>query len=347
MKLEIGKIVYEGSIPILVTCDQPTVWPQPIYYLPSYAVYKGFMLFPEGAIHFQRGLEQHILHERTDMFEGYILNGFIGMSNGDMGDALQKTTLIAVIERRSKIFIPEHNEGKDNTIISRAEVSPGIYVRYPDAEYETAWMADPATTSRDQISSAVIWMGYAMKREMLQRQWNQQCSRWGFYQNTVGIWPKPTDTPKKWWQVDFWSPEHIMQYVRSHYMIEEKGWGDTNFHFKKWLLQFVMCFTDLFMLGNVMVILTMGYLDADFSDDDNAILSMLQAKDIMDTPTAKLARWLYGFRPIAGYVDEEKTKTLRSLGKPIPGSAVLWKHRGPLAPPIGKFMVEVGVFDEF
>lgn len=280
------------------------------------------------------------------MFEGFILNGFITMASKDSGDSLQKTTFLGVLEKRSGQFIPEHADGKIIDIVKTAEVKPGILVRHPTpltTQREFQWQANPDTTSRDQISSYIIWCGYEGQLDMIKRQAWEQVKRFGFYQNKIPIWPSPEElaSPKSWWSVDFALPEHWMQYVRAYNMINP-------LKLLYPIAYAIATVTDLFMLANCLIIMTRGYIDADYSDDDNAVLSMIQAKDSIDTLTSKLSRWIYLYRPVAGYTDESKITTLRSLGKDIPGSAILHKHRNSTgAPPLGEFLVKTGVLNEF
>lgn len=277
------------------------------------------------------------------MFESFILNGFITMASKDSGDSLQKTTFLGVLEKRSGQFIPEHADGKIIDVVKTAEVSPGILVRHPSPITPFEWQANPDTTSRDQISSYIIWCGYERQLDALKRQAWEQIKRFGFYQNKFPIWPSPEElaSPKPWWLVDFALPEHWVQYIRSYNMIKQLGVLYP-------IAYAIATVTDLFMLANCLIIMTRGYIDADYSDDDNAVLSMIQAKDSIDTITAKVSRFIYRYRPVAGYTDESKKVTLRSLGKDIPGSAILWKHRKTQnAPPLGEFLVKTGILNEF
>ena len=277
------------------------------------------------------------------MFEGFLLNGFIAMSSLDSGDSLQKTTFLGVLEKRSGQYIPEHADGKIIDVVKSAEVSPGILVRHPTPLAGQEWMANPDTTSRDQISSYIIWCGYERQLDAIKRQAWQQFKRFGFYQNKIPIWPSEIElkNPKPWWKVDVALPEHVMQYVRAYNMIKPLGVLYP-------IAYAAATVTDLFMLANCLIIMVRGYFDADYSDDDNAVLSMIQAKDSIDTITAEISRFIYRYRPVAGYTDESKMVTLRSLGKDIPGSAILWKHRkAQSAPPLGEFLVQTGILNEF
>jgi hypothetical protein len=260
----------------------------------------------------------------------FIFNGFVCMANGDGGDGLQKTTLVDVIQRR-------HGQVKFKLNPEAAEVSPGIWVRYP---YTDSWISDPKSTSRDQIMSLVIWTGYAGRKDLLTRQLKEQVKRLGFYQNSYHIWPGDNPVPKPWYQVDFASPEHWGQYIRSYAMIS-RHWG---WNFFRPLLTV----TDLFMLGNAVVTNVVGYFNPDHSDDDNFVLGMIQAYDSLDTPVAMASRWLYKRRPTAGYTDETKTVSLRSKGVKDFWSAIKYKHRSAGgAPPIGQLFDELKVKDRF
>ena len=235
----------------------------------------------------------------------YIFSGFIGMSNGDLGDGLQKTTLVDVMQRRTGNI-------KYHLTPEKAEVSPGIWVRGPNTG---TWVSDPNTTSRDQIMSMVVWTGYAKRKDLLDRQLKEQIIRFGFYQNKFEIWSGDNPIEKPWYKVDFASPEHWMQYVRSYAMISGSAWYN--------VFRPLLVITDSFMLLNSVITVVRSYFDKEHSDDDNAVLGMIQAYDVLDTPTAWLARKIYRLRATAG-----TTKGVFS--------AIHHKHRKETgAPPIG------------
>jgi hypothetical protein len=249
----------------------------------------------------------------------YVFNGFVCMANADAGDALQKTTLVDVIQRR-------HNVKLVDVDPSKAEVAPGIWVRYP---YSNDWMSDPNTTSRDQIMSAVVWMGYAKRLDLLERQFKKQLSRGGFYQNVLPIWPKPNEPYKPWYTVDFASPEHWMQYVRSYYMITGNKLA--------YALYPLIALSDLFMLGNSISTYLVSKFNTEHSDDDNAVLGMIQSYDSLDTPIAWLARKIYRLRTPPG---DGKYRG--------PWSAIKYKHRKETgAPPIGELFDYAKVAESF
>lgn len=265
----------------------------------------------------------------------YVFMGLVGMENRDLGDGLQKTTLVETLQLR-------HGKIKAWLYPSVCETSPGIWVRSP---YGNGWETNEDTTSRDQIMSMVIWAGYADEPEILKRQLVQQVKRFGFYQNKLEIW---NNKEKPWYKVDFASPEHWGQYVRSFAMIEAREHIGILGQVKRELLRNILTFTDLFMLGNVIITNVMGYYNPDYSDDDNMVLSMIQSYDSLDTITAKLSRMLYKLRPTAGYTDETKTVSLRQMGIKDVWSAIRWKHRKATgAPPIAELFDEFRVQERF
>jgi hypothetical protein len=146
--------------------------------------------------------------------------------------------------------------------ISLLEVAPGIYIRNP-----TTWN-NPNDFSRDQQTSLVIGMGFKGDKERLKRLFKAHASRFFKYQNA-----------------DIASPENIGQYFRG------LEWNFTYPFF--W-------FSDLFMLGGVIIRCIQARDPNNVGDDLNLILSLLQAKDRMATPWSFLARKIYKwFRPFS------------------------------------------------
>lgn len=249
----------------------------------------------------------------------YVFNGFVGMSSGDMGDGLQKTTLVDVIQKRHNVNLVELDP-------SKAEIAPGIWVRYP---HSNDWMSNPETTSRDQIMSVIIWTGYANRLDLLERQFKQQVKRFGFYQNKLPIWPKADEPYKPWYTVDFASPEHWTQYIRSYYMITKNKWT--------YALYPLIMATDVFMLGNSVITYFVSKFNTEHSDDDNAVLGMIQAYDSMDTPVAWLARRIYRKRTAPG------SGEIKGIW-----AAIKYKHRKETgAPPIGELFDYARVAERF
>lgn len=267
---------------------------------------------------------------------GLLINRSI--PEGDSGDTSQMTGLLRfgnwlkfksdpdmLVREKAKfdqeldiLTYVEDIKDKEQNIIKTISY-PGIYVRHPKIS-NPSWASNPRCFSRDQQRSLVVVMGsLKQKKKLWQIFWNH-IKRGGFYQNDQEI-----DGKKK--LADFASLNILGEYIRASYMA-----GIIPIT----VLWPVLLATDLFMLLEVVINFIPWYNhncwnNPDNADDDNLIVSLLQAKKSLPTPISWLARKIYKwYRPIAGYTDETKTIPLRNnppKGLKGPQSAMAWKHR--------------------
>lgn len=251
--------------------------------------------------------------------------GLIVMENGDGGDSLQKTTFAAVGQSLNREHFPSHSAAEC------CEVSPGIWVRNPDT---TKWYSNPLNTSRDQISSMIVWAGFAKQQGTILRQLVKQVKRLGFYQNVYPNWTSPGDAEYVKKIPDIASPEHWMSYYRALTMCH---WT--------WKLALPVMYlsahvTDLFMLAGTLINIYKGHRDPNFADLDNALMATAQADNSFHTLPSYLSKQLMlRYTPVAGYTDESLSTPIRELVVLSRGeglrSALNWKYRSARgAPPI-------------
>lgn len=190
------------------------------------------------------------------------------------------------------------------------------YVRSP--ALGQPWWSNPRTFSRDQQRSLVMAMGaFGFTKRIIGLMW-EHLKRFGFYQNDMEI----TGQKKL---ADIMGPDHLGEYLRALYM------SGLKFLIILWPL---LILTDLWaILG--LILQWRQYENPDDCDEDNLIMHLLQAKHALPTPISWLHRYIYiKYRPIAGFLDENKTvplsKALTRLNGPQ--SALAWKHRPPTAP---------------
>lgn len=175
----------------------------------------------------------------------------------------------------------------------------GIYVRHPKPCYP-GWAANPNCFSRDQQRSLVVAMGALKQKKKLWQIFWKHIKRGGWYQNNQEI-----DGTKK--LADFAAPDILGEYVRAFYMAGIIPVG---------ILWPLLLATDLSALLGLLLSLIKWKRDPKDVDDDNQILTVLQAKVALPTPISWLTRKLYKwFRP-GGAVNAMATKHREETGSP-------------------------------
>lgn len=211
-------------------------------------------------------------------------HGLIVQSNGDAGDTAQRTGMYySAVESadRNSDWYWEVREALD-----LLEIDLGRFARHPDQ-----WPhCDPERLSRDNNDPLIILMGEYGDFVRLERHYRAHKSRWFRYQNLTD-YPQ-LHTPSMW--------------------IRAKRNGG-----KRWLLPAL----DLGLLLASITKVISKRVNMDHVDDNNHIMRLIQSARIMDTPTAKLARYVYRkFRP------KNFGNTVLGETCPVMGS-LCWYHR--------------------
>jgi hypothetical protein len=184
----------------------------------------------------------------------------------------------------------------------------GWYIRSPSLGGK--WWSNPYCFSRDQHRSLVMAMGALKQRKRLLRLIWEHIKRGGFYQNIQTL-EGTSQFP------DVMAPDHAGEMVRALYMAG----------FKFVLLLYPLLFiADLSALIGLLLSFP-KWKDPNEADDDNMVMSYLQAKMAMPTPISYLVRKIYfKYRPNCfGY----------SYDISGPESAIAYKHREETgAPPM-------------
>lgn len=219
----------------------------------------------------------------------------------------------------------------------------GWYVRSP--AIGKLWWKNPYCFSRDQFRSTVIAMGALKQRKRLLRLVWEHVKRLGFHQNIetidgenelpdilVRIFPKLKGKQMP----DVTSPDAWGEILRALIMA---------FPVLKVLypvLFIILCVTDLFALGGLLLSFN-HWKNPDEADDDNMIMSYLQAKYAIPTPISLLTRKIYKhYRPAAGFTDDTKVFPLTKQGRTGAFMAICWKHRpSEGAPPFGALYLSI------
>ena len=152
-----------------------------------------------------------------------------------------------------------------------------------------SWWSNSLNFSRDQHRSVTIAMGaFKQKKRLLGALW-EHIKRFGFYQNKL----KHDGTNKI--VGDLCSPSDWGEWLRA--LVHSGMWGFA-------ILYPLLLISDAWAILGILVS-QLNWKHPDDADDDNLIMSLLQAKYVMPTPLSYLARKLYvKTRPIAGYTDE-------------------------------------------
>jgi hypothetical protein len=188
----------------------------------------------------------------------------------------------------------------------------GWYIRSPSLGRK--WWSNPYCFSRDQHRSLVMAMGALKQRKRLLRLIWEHFKRGGFYQNIQTL-EGNTQFP------DVMAPDHAGEMVRALYM--------AGFKFVL-LLYPLLLIADLSALIGLLLSFPHWKNNPDSGDEDNAIMSHIQARLSLPTPISYLNRKIYfNMMPIMGFTDETKLVALRDTNTTISGpeSALLWKHR--------------------
>lgn len=246
-----------------------------------------------------------------------------GPINEDGGDSAQMTGMYRfgkalTIKRNTEqhdrecarfnqeLDILTHTEGYGSRdllgVVHEQKTYPGTYVRHPKPCYP-GWAADPKVFSRDQTRSLYMAMGeLKQKKKLIQLTW-QQVKRFSFYQNTHEI------DGKKKFCADVMAPDHAAEIIRA--------WFSAGF----W---FVALLYPLVLLGDVCALLgfisnMIQWRNPEEADDDNLVMSILQAQRSLPTPLSWLHRKLYkNLRPRTHETDKAVSG---------PQSALNYKHR--------------------
>jgi hypothetical protein len=189
-------------------------------------------------------------------------------------------------QRTGMFYYIHYDEAAFTHALDQLEIKPGIYIRHPD---QSDFRSDPSRFSRDQQRPLVIAMGKYGMNDRLWRLTKAHLMRLGKYQNA-----------------DFSGPSHIGEYIRA---------------FRARVLYPVLFVTDFALVFDSIDLAITSQFNPDSTDDNNHILSLLQAQDIMPTPVSWVARKIYKhFRaPNLG-------NTVFGETSPAQG-ALIWYHR--------------------
>lgn len=259
--------------------------------------------------------------------------------NYDGGDSCQKTGLYRFgrwfkIKHDKDLLVREKAKFEQECQMLESSERKNWYIRSPSQR--STWWSNPYCFSRDQHRSLVMAMGrYGQQKRLWKLLW-EHTKRGFLYQNNRQI-----DNPTKWKMPDVTSPDHFAEILRALYMAGAK-----------WLIILwpVLLFTDLCALIGLLASFP-KWQNPDEADDDNMIMSYLQAKYALPTPISFLVRKIYKTtRPIAGFTDESKTQSIKSLYDHDqrvllclgPLTAMQWKHRKSTgAPPFATLYAEI------
>lgn len=203
----------------------------------------------------------------------------------------------------SELDILTYTEGHGNVDTTGAihkQVSyPGIYVRHPKP-CSPDWAANPRTFSRDQQRSLVVAMGALKQKKKLFRIFWEHIKRGGFYQNNQEI-----DGSKK--LADFAAPDILGEYIRAFWMAGI---------LPVLILWPLLLLTDVSALVGLVISLIKWKRHPEDVDDDNQILTVLQAKVALPTPISWLTRKLYKHLRPGGAVNAVTIKHRAETGSP-------------------------------
>lgn len=206
----------------------------------------------------------------------------IVQESGDGGDSAQRWAMY-------HFLIPLLDSGVklDYFNINKLEYPLGTLRRHPDIN---KWYSNPYNCSRDQQRAYIMMLGQIKDGSALLSFFMMHILRLGFYQN---IYPNFVTHPtRKDIKIpDYASPQHWGEYIRA--------FNSAGFKAAKILYPYLLL-GDLFMLLSS-VLTVHNSKDRNEADDNNHILSLLQATISMPTPFSSLARWYYlKYRKIAG-----------------------------------------------
>lgn len=244
--------------------------------------------------------------------------------NYDEGDGAQKTGLLRfgrwLKYRKDKDqLVREQAKFEQEMDMLECLTKKGWYIRSPSLARR--WWCNPRCFSRDQHRSLVIAAGAMKQQRRLWRILWEHLKRGTLHQNNRKI-----DDLDAWKMPDVTSPDNMGEIIRALYMSGAK-----------WLIVLwpLMLIADLSALVGLLLSFPQ-WKNPDHADDDNAIMSYLQAKYAMPTPISYLVRKIYKrYRPMAGIykVDPPPAPDSYELSwddmSKLTGahSAIYWKHR--------------------
>lgn len=163
---------------------------------------------------------------------------------------------------------------------------PNEYRRHPDP---TEWYSDSNRLSRDQLIPLIVGMSTTIAKERLGGLFKNHLHKRFLLFATNN---KPNDVPSSdpaWKMPDITFFSVWALYIRSFHDCKNK--------YMKFLQPLLWIF-DLEILINSTIITIKGHFNTeDTSDDLNHIITLLYALIVLPTPTAKLAKFIYKFRP--------------------------------------------------
>ncbi|MEK7355857.1 MAG: hypothetical protein AAB250_05380, partial [Bdellovibrionota bacterium] len=189
-------------------------------------------------------------------------------------------------QRTGMYYYVHHDPEKFTQALDQLEVAPGIYVRHPNQD---DFRSDPRRFSRDLQRPLVIALGRYGMHDRLARMAKEHAFRLGKYQN-----------------LDYISPVGFGEYVRA---------------FDSKSLYPLLMVSDIFLfLGSIQLVITASF-NPDEVDDNNHVMTLMQAQDVMPTPFGALAMKTYlWLRP------RNLGNSVFGLDDPVQG-ALAWYHR--------------------
>jgi hypothetical protein len=236
----------------------------------------------------------------------------------DGGDTLHREAMYAFGKQlrlnldRNQVFIeaPSSRRPASEDIISRFEVSPGIYIRHPDP---TKWYSNPETTSRDQVLPVIAYCAVVEDYPRLWRLFKATMDRGMFAQNVLRL--GDGEAEKK-----IPDPMHLnmAQFIRAG------GWWTAPFY------PALFFFDAVEIVGTALTALPLHFKDdhwiprwktEDDVDDNNVVVQHLLAAVYKPTPLSEFNRYLYVItRP------KNFGNTILGEKNPVMG-ALRWYHR--------------------
>jgi hypothetical protein len=164
--------------------------------------------------------------------------------------------------------------------------SPDNYRRHPDP---TKWYSDSDRLSRDQFIPLIIGLGlYSMKNELsglFRRHLNKRFLLFSINTKPNGV---PSSDPT--WKIPDLTLFSVWAlYIRSFNRCRNK--------YMKYLTPLLWVFDSAILVNSIIITIRGDLNPEETSDDLNHIITLLYALTNMPTPIAKLAKFIYKFRP--------------------------------------------------
>jgi hypothetical protein len=208
-------------------------------------------------------------------------NNLIIQADGDGGDTAQREGMYGFA-----MALYGLRQAEFKSVVNQLEVLPGLYVRHPYQSGDNSKIAD---FSRDQQRPIVAAIGAYSLSDKLDSMVYSHASRLGKYQNK-----------------DIIGPVNIGEYIRAY---------------RARPLYPVLLLTDTALLIGSIGTVIVSRFDPEDVDDNNHIVSLLQAQYFMPTPIGWLARKIYvTFRP-----QNYGNKILKEKSAVV--GAMAWYHR--------------------